>query len=110
MGAVELSRLLLQRRADFLIRPHIFARWRRDLDVEQPVDHVVLRRKEPLHRVAPLGQSLAVVEPVDADHDRSEEHTSELQPLMRNSYAVFCSIKKTSHVLRLFRIPTSIYS
>src|SRR3546814_4726728 len=23
-------------------------------------------------------------------HDRSEEHTSELQSLMRNSYAVFC--------------------
>src|SRR3546814_1667080 len=28
--------------------------------------------------------------PVDAPHGRSEEHTSELQPLMRNSYAVFC--------------------
>src|SRR3546814_2358865 len=26
---------------------------------------------------------------------RSEEHTSELQPLMRNSYAVFC-LKKTN--------------
>src|SRR3546814_4601634 len=26
---------------------------------------------------------------------RSEEHTSELQSLMRNSYAVFCSEKKT---------------
>src|SRR3546814_2304540 len=26
--------------------------------------------------------------------DRSEEHTSELQPLMRNSYAVFCLKKK----------------
>src|SRR3546814_9858691 len=26
---------------------------------------------------------------------RSEEHTSELQSLMRNSYAVFCLIKKT---------------
>src|SRR3546814_3981764 len=26
--------------------------------------------------------------------DRSEEHTSELQSLMRNSYAVFCSKKK----------------
>src|SRR3546814_1286347 len=26
--------------------------------------------------------------------DRSEEHTSELQPLMRISYAVFCLIKK----------------
>src|SRR3546814_9822274 len=28
---------------------------------------------------------------------RSEEHTSELQSLMRNSYAVFCLIKKTEH-------------
>src|SRR3546814_4724402 len=27
-------------------------------------------------------------------HDRSEEHTSELQSLMRNSYAVFCLKKK----------------
>src|SRR3546814_7116692 len=27
---------------------------------------------------------------VDAGDDRSEEHTSELQSLMRNSYAVFC--------------------
>src|SRR3546814_6758842 len=29
--------------------------------------------------------------------ERSEEHTSELQSLMRNSYAVFCLKKKTSH-------------
>src|SRR3546814_9704740 len=28
--------------------------------------------------------------------DRSAEHTSELQSLMRNSYAVFC-LKKTTH-------------
>src|SRR3546814_983493 len=28
---------------------------------------------------------------------RSEEHTSELQSLMRSSYAVFCLKKKTSH-------------
>src|SRR3546814_1858174 len=27
-------------------------------------------------------------------HSRSEEHTSELQSLMRNSYAVFCLKKK----------------
>src|SRR3546814_4821305 len=27
-------------------------------------------------------------------HERSEEHTSELQPLMRISYAVFCLKKK----------------
>src|SRR3546814_9902056 len=28
---------------------------------------------------------------------RSEEHTSELQSLMRNSYAVFCLKKKSNH-------------
>src|SRR3546814_8194018 len=30
------------------------------------------------------------------DHARSEEHTSELQSLMRISYAVFCLKKKTT--------------
>src|SRR3546814_4924906 len=30
----------------------------------------------------------------DTDNFRSEEHTSELQSLMRNSYAVFCLKKK----------------
>src|SRR3546814_10610532 len=30
-------------------------------------------------------------------HDRSEEHTSELQSLMRISYAVFCLKKKTNN-------------
>src|SRR3546814_8154451 len=30
-------------------------------------------------------------------HERSEEHTSELQSLMRISYAVFCLKKKTKH-------------
>src|SRR3546814_10236669 len=29
--------------------------------------------------------------------ERSEEHTSELQSLMRNSYAVFCLKKKKQH-------------
>src|SRR3546814_4219781 len=32
---------------------------------------------------------------VDAALNRSEEHTSELQSLMRNSYAVFCLTNKT---------------
>src|SRR3546814_5543780 len=31
------------------------------------------------------------------DRARSEEHTSELQTLMRNSYAVFCLKKKKNH-------------
>src|SRR3546814_6286952 len=32
----------------------------------------------------------------EQQHDRSEEHTSELQSLMRISYAVFC-LKKKNH-------------
>src|SRR3546814_9861138 len=34
---------------------------------------------------------------VTADISRSEEHTSELQSLMRNSYAVLCFEKKKKH-------------
>src|SRR3546814_1949082 len=33
------------------------------------------------------------------DRVRSEEHTSELQSLMRNSYAVFCLKKKDSNII-----------
>src|SRR3546814_8490321 len=33
----------------------------------------------------------------DRGGERSEEHTSELQSLMRTSYAVFCLKKKTMH-------------
>src|SRR3546814_10800393 len=35
-----------------------------------------------------------------ADLFRSEEHTSELQSLMRNSYAVFCLKKKKTNTTR----------
>src|SRR3546814_6404915 len=38
---------------------------------------------------------------------RSEEHTSELQSLMRISYAVFCSKKKTTSISQLTS-PTTI--
>src|SRR3546814_2054141 len=33
----------------------------------------------------------------EGERFRSEEHTSELQSLMRNSYAVFCLKKKKNH-------------
>src|SRR3546814_5235210 len=42
-----------------------------------------------LHR---LGQAVAFLD--EGVEQRSEEHTSELQSLMRNSYAVFCLKKK----------------
>src|SRR3546814_14401163 len=53
--------------------------------------HQAFRRADQFHQVveddAGFDQPLAVVE-------RSEEHTSELQSLMRISYAVFCLKKK----------------
>src|SRR3546814_10734521 len=47
-------------------------------------------RREPFRHGIVQGQQRRA-----ADHaGRSEEHTSELQSLMRSSYAVFCLIKK----------------
>src|SRR3546814_5877385 len=37
------------------------------------------------------------LDPLDGPVSRSEEHTSELQSLMRISYAVFCLKKKIKH-------------
>src|SRR3546814_10863266 len=36
---------------------------------------------------------------ISADHARSEEHTYELQSLMRISYTVFCLKKKITHTV-----------
>src|SRR3546814_7320834 len=41
--------------------------------------------------------NLALLEKAIAQADRSEEHTSELQSLMRISYAVFC-LKTKNHI------------
>src|SRR3546814_2429116 len=52
-----------------------------------PSDHVnqsYYKRVEQIHRVG------------GSTPERSEEHTSELQSLMRKSYAVFCLIKKNN--------------
>src|SRR3546814_4718894 len=62
-----------------------------DDDVLDPVvagaaDHVVQQRD---HRIAALEREALLA-------DRSEEHTSELQSLMRISYAVFCLKKKNN--------------
>src|SRR3546814_6586506 len=42
------------------------------------------------------GNPMRVVRTVE--RERSEEHTSELQSLMRISYAVFCLKKKTNYI------------
>src|SRR3546814_7994212 len=84
--AFELGRLLRldqprRRRRIRAVEPHIEKRF------AAPQDQVLLR-------VVPLERHRKSTAPV-----RSEEHTSELQSLMRNSYAVFCLKKKKKHKL-----------
>src|SRR3546814_8237612 len=55
---------------------------------------IVLRRPFGLELARPL-DSAALAASGIAHFERSEEHTSELQSLMRISYAVFCLKKKT---------------
>src|SRR3546814_7040532 len=51
------------------------------------------RDRIELERVL-VGVAVAQVSAIDRELRRSEEHTSELQSLMRRSYAVFCLQKK----------------
>src|SRR3546814_9380445 len=62
-------------------------------DVE---DHALPNHKAPAHAKAPPEASDGVTLACTArtGRTRSEEHTSELQSLMRISYAVFCLKKK----------------
>src|SRR3546814_8044249 len=50
-----------------------------------------LSNESPVSNLAPIGSSTRASRKI---HHRSEEHTSELQSLMRNSYPVFCFNKK----------------
>src|SRR3546814_9703010 len=59
-------------------------------DLAQPPDH-------PMLRAAPEAVDIAVLKPLASDMERSEEHTSELQSLMRISYAVICLKKHTEY-------------
>src|SRR3546814_6573875 len=51
--------------------------------------------RQALRDIAPGRRGLDAIDPRPDLPDRSEEHTSELQSLMRISYAVFC-LKKTN--------------
>src|SRR3546814_7165149 len=52
------------------------------------------RRQAASRACAPLSPETSTLTPGTAKSLRSEEHTSELQSLMRISYAVFCLKKK----------------
>src|SRR3546814_9405205 len=56
-------------------------------------------------RLATLSTGETVANPKHSYKRRSEEHTSELQSLMRNSYAVFCLKKKQKPNTKLYPTP-----
>src|SRR3546814_2330156 len=62
-----------------------------ELGIEPPT---IARPEEP----GPRGPTAGDVEAAQDMTPRSEEHTSELQSLMRISYAVFCLKKKTLNI------------
>src|SRR3546814_965949 len=73
------------------------------LDVEPGRDRLDLRGRDPrgeaVHQRAPapeavLRRAAEFAQSAEGALERSEEHTSELQSLMRISYAVFCLKKK----------------
>src|SRR3546814_5346478 len=74
-----------------------------------PISGGVARiRREPAVEIASQPGGRAPLDPRDPRSrrlpnplGRSEEHTSELQSLMRNSYAVFCLKKKNTTALKL---------
>src|SRR3546814_2139792 len=53
--------------------------------------------------IVDVDECRATRQPRSGIEQRSEEHTSELQSLMRNSYAVFCLKKKTDQIREQIR-------
>src|SRR3546814_4396468 len=71
----------------------LFTRWRRS----------PIKKTSETYRELRVGQSHISFPP---NEERSEEHTSELQSLMRISYAVFCLKKKQNKTPSTYRTPT----
>src|SRR3546814_10164506 len=65
---------------------------------DQPLKLGARRARARLNRHALIDRGQEGGEPFGVGIGRSEEHTSELQSLMRISYAVFCLKKTTTHI------------
>src|SRR3546814_2693358 len=67
------------------------------LSVLETPGHLVAERRLPM--------DFAAIQQALFKHERSEEHTSELQSLMRISYAVFCLKKKIhNHITSMHQL------
>src|SRR3546814_8342859 len=73
-------------------------------------DHVAVLDAAESAMVGAHRQHVAGLQRVNAAHPlRSEEHTSELQSLMRISYAVFCLKKKHKKLIKLYTTTHNTY-
>src|SRR3546814_4711900 len=95
-------RVLLQRLVQVVLQPLAVAvddaLLEARLDVFCPRALLAGRRAAPFEEGHEgLQRVVAFLAPVEDQILRSEEHTSELQSLMRISYAVFCLKKKKTH-------------
>src|SRR3546814_6227166 len=78
----------------FRSRGEIAPRLRRFLDVPEDVDGAMAAACADSSFPVEIVRRIAAANAAWATKTRSEEHTSELQSLMRLSYAVFCLKKK----------------
>src|SRR3546814_10096815 len=78
--------------------PHLAQRGGGGVDHSGEPDHAHPGKRDDAEQVmiVDLAQPLA-----PADPKRSEEHTSELQSLMRTSYAVFCLKKTRQQIIKI---------
>src|SRR3546814_2551990 len=90
LGAWQLGLLQILDRAALCIEPVAVAR------DELALREVAIDETAGVDRRRAIGITAALVAIAAEDEHRSEEHTSELQSLMRISYAVFCLKKKTN--------------
>src|SRR3546814_4941631 len=81
-------------------RSNLELAWRRSPSRKQPLRRAEILPSRPrtFRRISSWPSPSA---PAGSSRERSEEHTSELQSLMRISYAVFC-LKKTKQKTRTY--------
>src|SRR3546814_1701578 len=89
-----------RRRSLFL--PHLVQR------LGSAVEHGALFRLALLHRRKGSATRTCLALPNTRANTRSEEHTSEIQSLMRISYAVFCLKKKNTTYKHLHHTSTHV--
>src|SRR3546814_7081788 len=95
----ELAAFLEELRRGGVSEAEIEAQEKRGMATGQWAIHPVTGEDVPIYvaNFVLMGYGTGAVMAVPAhDQRRSEEHTSELQSLMRNSYAVFCLKKKNT--------------